>query len=501
MTNTLHLFAEQYDIASKTIRTPVPAPLTGMSWYESHHALVLAYSSRALAHIDSISNYEGQPNSYYLVIAGDHEDIFQNSYDTSFWSKIPESSKETITKNNIPILVWFPLETVAQATLKDWTLFSEMRDQSMINHANCSVIVFSLTGFKNEFNCSAEHERIGNDILYVQSIGFLTDVWLRVNTHGNNSNTIDIGTYDGYPVTSIVSHLQKTKKYDFLCLNRSTKQNRVFLLQSLHNTSSLWDNNLISAHCVVDTGGIHYFIQDIINNLAVAEKKLIDTNYDPSYNRLILLLDQLQISSTSDIEYKLNQFINQEDISDTVFFIVSLLLQTLDSGVFTYKKLDNVDPDNTPLNFLGQKSWYTDSWFSLISETYWLTPSFSFGSNAPVVTEKTVKAIINHHPFIIFGSPGYTTFLSSLGFKTFDQSLLGLPEDFSIGNISFFERLHQLLTGLKKFQLISHEEKIYRYNRLADDLVHNYQHLQNTDWLKIQTNMLLNPAYITQSSQ
>lgn len=60
---------------------------------------------------------------------------------------------------------------------------------------------------------------------------------------------------------------------------------------------------------------------------------------------------------------------------------------------------------------------FSETGFSLVSET-------SFRSTQhPWITEKTWKAVINHHPFIIAGDTGVLDRLSAMGFVTFDKFL------------------------------------------------------------------------------
>lgn len=65
-------------------------------------------------------------------------------------------------------------------------------------------------------------------------------------------------------------------------------------------------------------------------------------------------------------------------------------------------------------NFLSRKDEYEKTYFTIVSETN-VSRYFRF------LTEKTVKPIMNFHPFIIFGNPGSIGQLQRMGFKTFSE--------------------------------------------------------------------------------
>jgi hypothetical protein len=65
-------------------------------------------------------------------------------------------------------------------------------------------------------------------------------------------------------------------------------------------------------------------------------------------------------------------------------------------------------------NFLSRKNEYQNSYFTIVAET-------NAESDICFITEKTVKPIMNLHPFIILGNPKILEVLKSYGFKTFDK--------------------------------------------------------------------------------
>lgn len=65
-------------------------------------------------------------------------------------------------------------------------------------------------------------------------------------------------------------------------------------------------------------------------------------------------------------------------------------------------------------NFLSRKDEYSNSYFTIVSET-------NAESEYNFITEKTIKPIMNLHPFVVLGNPHTLKVLKSFGFITFDK--------------------------------------------------------------------------------
>jgi hypothetical protein len=100
--------------------------------------------------------------------------------------------------------------------------------------------------------------------------------------------------------------------------------------------------------------------------------------------------------------------------------------------------IDDDNPDRVAEyhNFLSRKDEYENSYFTIISETNAESP-YSF------LTEKTIKPIMNLHPFVVLGNPNTLDVLKSHGFKTFDKWW-----DESYDNIKDFKTRADLLLNL-----------------------------------------------------
>lgn len=112
---------------------------------------------------------------------------------------------------------------------------------------------------------------------------------------------------------------------------------------------------------------------------------------------------------------------------------------------------------------------YTQTKFSVISET-------SFANyKAPSITEKTYKAIMNHHPFILAGDVGACRYLNSKAFVSYDQFMLHPDYDTVEDPVT---RLDQVVQNAQHWLVNIHSYKneiteITRYN--FDRMIHLYK--------------------------
>ena len=125
-----------------------------------------------------------------------------------------------------------------------------------------------------------------------------------------------------------------------------------------------------------------------------------------------------------------------------------------------------IHPD---INHADTLKLYEDSYFSLVSETYF------FENTGRAFTEKTFKPIAYTHPFILMGDPYSLVLLKQLGYKTFhpfiDESYDNEPN--SVARLKMI--LHEVdrlsnLTELELFEFIDGVREI---------TIHNYDVLVN----------------------
>jgi hypothetical protein len=129
-----------------------------------------------------------------------------------------------------------------------------------------------------------------------------------------------------------------------------------------------------------------------------------------------------------------------------------------DTGFVKYKLFNN-DWGEIYLN----SKLYTDSYFSLVTETVFDYP-YSFR------TEKIWKPVAIGHPFIVVGNQGYYRDLHQLGFKTFGN-LIDESFDSISNNTDRLERIAQVVTDLCRQNLASFVKDCYNVCK------YNQQHL------------------------
>ena len=125
-----------------------------------------------------------------------------------------------------------------------------------------------------------------------------------------------------------------------------------------------------------------------------------------------------------------------------------------------------IDVDEWETNhFDTSTSWpYDKTFFSLVSETH-------FVWRCKFLSEKTFKAIYNHHPFILIGDCNSLELLRSYGFKTFEP-FIDQSYDKEVDNYS---RMKLAIKEVKKLcSLDKNGRKEFLKNTL-DIVLHNYQ--------------------------
>lgn len=137
------------------------------------------------------------------------------------------------------------------------------------------------------------------------------------------------------------------------------------------------------------------------------------------------------------------------------------------------RRLDDVPSINftlasltCPTDWTIDKSFYQQTSLSVISETF-------FKKNQPLndLSEKTWRAIANHHPFIIAGTRGIRKYLESLGFKTFLEFLKYDYDNFD----DYDQRLDAIVDNTEYF--LNNFSK--NSNQIEEDIKYNYQQFLN----------------------
>lgn len=125
-------------------------------------------------------------------------------------------------------------------------------------------------------------------------------------------------------------------------------------------------------------------------------------------------------------------------------------------------------------NFLSRKDEYEKTWFSVVSET-------SADSEFLFITEKTMKPIMNLHPFIINGNPNTLKLLQSLGFKTFSK----FWDESYDSETNFKIRIEKILKIIEFLCNKSQDEMIELIKSMEEILHYNKKHLQKLNRTKV----------------
>ena len=413
------------------------------SYYEKEHSWDIA-NRMLLLHLTHGSSFEIvlwtdydpqlHKNPYYLISQAWMPELLN----PILWHMISPDCKSFLRQRSIPILIFFPFEVCNQQIS---TIIENVNQTRHSGLGNCQVLLLSLTSF---FNATTNQPYQVPGISCVSSILFL---------HQQEFNT--------RPILGVHWHNPTQKKKLFLCLNNHPRLSRQLLLKALQ-LSNLYEYGIVS-------------------NRAETTSINLDS---------IILLFQQENSETSnpDIkdlleqEFNLTRYQEKMSVNESLgFFKLLLSLEHREVSQILIDDFTYVQQEWSP-------SWYKESWCSIITETFIeIRPGVTPG---PIITEKTLKPILNFHPFVIFGHAYSHTFLQSLGFKTFEQSWFGLPADGEVGNKTLLERTTNLIESLKRLSMLTNEELTEKWKQIKPDLVYNQELLKNTDWARVQRNLI-----------
>ena len=388
-------------------------------------------------------SYIHKSYSFYVINISNAEHLI----DQTFWNYIDEKTLDFLSKTNIPILLFYPLEGTGYLATEVYTGIIDTRNK--LNLKN-KFFLLSLSYYNdhnfNKFSLSNLSDKLVDFEWVLSTCFFLRYVG---KNHLGNS-TIDYWMKEN---KIIKKYDLAQKQYDFLCLNNVPTLNRILLLKTLYNNKALWHNNLISNRFDYnDNAGTQSELTDLIHT----EKKYFKNknyhflNYEDRYHFL-------------KFDDDLSQFINE--------LFHNPLAPTI-----------SLQNDGPPINDVFETDWYDKTVFTLITETYaWRKEYYC---NYTMFTEKTIKSIIQKHPFIIFSYNNNHKLCNHLGFKTFEE-ILGVPKDGELGNITTLERLYNLYLCLQKF-----DKKKLNVEKIIEYTDYNYNHLITENWYQKQIELL-----------
>lgn len=448
-------------VANYICTTPgcYPAELENGGWGNMNKEVIADFVNSGYVKLVTKEDYKGEENAFYLVNLAkkDHFTVFYNFFDHNII--------DFLKKTNIPILIYYSLEGIGFFKLKDFKESQTVKNSLGLKNKLIILTLSDLRNIDNKRILLSDLDKELTDFTWVYSTAFFS----RYTCPNNNSLKDDTITFWHKNNNILYDHDYQNKKYDFLCLNHSPSKNRQILLQELYHSPKLWNNNLISNR-------FEFIIDNDLNNTIVCYRErlrnLIVQEKDFYKDNLV----------KAAIEQDFNLYNNIYTKNSDILTFMSEHYNKLITDHYPLRKLEN-DHD-TVSNDEFNLNWYKDTTFSLVTETHQWMPNLYMPN--PMITEKTIKSIIQHHPFYIFSYPNCHTILRELGFKTFED-LLGLPKDGELGNLTTMERLYNLINALTKFDRFSLD-----FNKIKEYTDHNFYHLKNTDWRKIQCDLLIN---------
>lgn len=145
------------------------------------------------------------------------------------------------------------------------------------------------------------------------------------------------------------------------------------------------------------------------------------------------------------------------DIPQDLIDMLPLVVDFQDEQIFNDHSCDN-------------RHLYDNSYFSIIGETLFSYDEVEMG----FITEKTFKAIINLHPFLLVGNIHTLRRLKELGFETFDGYINESYDDADDKN-----RMKLICDEITRLCNMNWAQIHDWYGSMADILLHNQQHMLN----------------------
>ena len=206
-----------------------------------------------------------------------------------------------------------------------------------------------------------------------------------------------------------------------------------------------------------------------------ADKFLFLTGTPSRHNRIRLLYKLIEAGLKDKCIWSLPLAIDDFELSKTHLHLPEVSRSDLDTFLQTYsRKLDK--PLFKPYDsIVYNASIYAQACFSLVSETTFTS------TTSPFVTEKIYKSIANRHPFIIAGDTNSLSYLSTLGFVTFERFL-------PIRNYDTIDstenRLNALVANAKYF-ISNIKKNAVEIEEMVEHNVDNFKRLHKTLELEI----------------
>jgi len=443
------------------------------SWTSSNNFLIFQWVKKNLVDIITIDQFDANihKNAFYLIDVG-LPVVGLNSLIPQLFT---HSAINLLQKyREIKILFFLPYEYYDHNNY--YYFLQHFGVDCLKKHLNNKILVLTLTSYVSTMHSTSIAKYENNllstfppNIECIPSITFLGSVMQK-------QIFSDKPFINQFPETCKVTY-KKNKL--FLCLNHANRESRLLLLQALHS------KNLIQGNIV----------SKIMNNDLTLELLTWRLHLEKEIYK-DETLKKISAGEISNITAELRKY--SANAISPIIKLIGKIAEDVDNNfkppqlfVVTINQTGSNGRMNYNQYFAAE--WYQQTWCSIITETFIPMPA---GVESPMITEKTLKPILNCHPFVIFGHAHSHTLLQKLGFKTFEQSWFGLPPDGAVGNQSLLERLSNLIESLERLSNMSDEELTAKWQTIVPDLIFNYHHCRNTDWYKLQIDLLTGDSKI-----
>jgi hypothetical protein len=363
----------------------------------------------------------------------------------------------TFVNYNDPRLYW----TVPEPKLETHTIWPYECIDDLRNHSEKFYLINTMD--RTIFDCFPAEEIIPSDVLDDMKQGKVT-LLLRNIYHGHHSLVSDV--YENFIVKHSVDprnvliasesadldkeiHLVAQKfnlppcRYRWTrLLEWSTRDNNTEISDTLHknhyantclsldtltkkqyekkylsyNGNRTWSRSavilLLKSIGVIDQGYVSYNSRHTLEELA----GLSEMTYLAVYNALV---NNKRLTTPSE-----GPAVNTEDLSPSAARIGELLEASKEELLqIDQLLLDNIKDNQLKL---GEKEYYQNTYFSLVTET--IFPDLAFWDSylddtltdkGRLLSEKVFKPILAKHPFIVVSNPKTLELLRSIGYKTF----------------------------------------------------------------------------------
>ena len=240
---------------------------------------------------------------------------------------------------------------------------------------------------------------------------------------------------------------------------------------------------ILSSFEQVATG---YYVRanhDVPYQVKTRSKKFLCFNRMPHLQR-ICLLGLMQHKNLIDHGYYSYYDISHTYFDDTIKYAVQPLpdlRNDIISGLLSVRdrlplRLTLDKDHNNPVNLNEEDAnLFRDSYFSVISETYFFTGDWKNDLNSSFFSEKTFNAIMMKHPFIMMNLPYSLKLLREQGYKTFhpfiDESYDSIEND--------QDRLIAIVNEIERLVNMTDDQFIEWQENISSIVEHNYIVLQS----------------------